>query len=176
MSPATDPLGCNEAREAIHVSLDADLMDAGLQQRLEAHLAGCARCRELASELRAVQGGLRSLPELKLPDEVLQRVWQRTSRSRRTRPWYLAAAAAAVVLTVLGGLWLRNGSESTGPTEAELRRAAREARMVLRLTGQALRRTERVAFDDVLTDEVSRALRRMPIQWGERGGAERSGS
>ncbi len=74
-------LDCAAAREAVHVSLDAELMDAGLRQRLEAHLEGCAACREFASEMRAIQGGLRSLPELKLPDDVLERVWDRTTRA-----------------------------------------------------------------------------------------------
>jgi hypothetical protein len=110
---------------------------------------------------------------------VLERVWDRTTRAggRRARGWrWNLAAAAAVVAIVLSGLWLRNGSAPTGPTDAELARAAREARMVLQLTSHALRRTERAAVQEVLTDEVSRALRRVPISWPERGATPRSGS
>ena len=84
---------CAAAREAVHVSLDAELMDAGLRQPLETHLAECAACREFASEMRMIQGGLRGLPELKLPDEVLERVWDRTTRASRKRPWSLVPLA-----------------------------------------------------------------------------------
>jgi predicted anti-sigma-YlaC factor YlaD len=172
-----DGLDCLEAREAVHVSLDAELTDADLKRRLVDHLARCASCREFDSEVRAVQVGLRSLPESKLPDPVLEEVWNRTTRSRRAHPWYYAAAAAAaVVVMVLGGLWLRNGTEPRELSEPELQRATREARMVLQLTSQALRRTERAAVDDVLNDGVSQALRRMPVQWTGRGAAQRGGS
>jgi len=47
---------------------------------------------------------------------------------------------------------------------------------VLQLTSRALRRTERAAVQKVLTDEVSQALRRVPISWPEPGAAQRSGS
>jgi predicted anti-sigma-YlaC factor YlaD len=179
MSGSNGELGCAGAREAIHVSLDADLMDAGLKRRLEAHVAGCASCRAFASEMRAIQEGLRNLGELRMPDDVLEEVWVRTTRSRRApaRAWRLRlAAAAAVLVVVMAGLWLRNGSAPTEPTDAELAQAAREARMVLQLTSRALRRAERAAVRDVLTDEVSRALRRVPVQWPEHSAARRRGS
>jgi len=171
---------CAGAREAVHATLDTELVEAGLKQRLELHLSGCTACREFAEELRAIQGGLQSLPELELPDEVLQRVWDRTTRARRAHSWArprnFAAAAAAVVVLVLGGLWIQREPVPAGPTEAEMRQAAGEARMVLQLTSRALRKTEVAAFRDVLTDEVSEALRRAPIRWPERSVAERRGS
>jgi len=171
---------CAEAREAVHTTLDTELVEAGLKQCLELHLSGCSACREFAEELRAIQGGLQSLPELELPDEVLQRVWNRTTRARPVRFWArprnFAAAAAAVVVLALGGLWIQREAVPAGPTEAELRQAAVEARMVLQLTSRALRKTEAAAFREVLTDEVSEALRRAPIRWPERSAAERRGS
>jgi len=112
MTGSQDAWGCAEAREVVHLSLDAEIMDAGPKQRLEAHLSCCESCREFTAELRAIQGGLRSLPELKLPDEVLERVWDRTTHARAThrKNWRRnLAAAAAVVVIVLSGLWLRNG-------------------------------------------------------------------
>ena len=173
-------LDCADAREAVHATLDTDLVEAGLRQRLERHLSGCAACREFAEELRVIQGGLQVLPELELPDEVLQRVWDRTTRARPVRFWSrprgFAAAAAAVVVLLLGGLWLQREQGPAGPTEQEMRQAASEARMVLQLTSRALRKTEAAAFRDVLTDEVSGALRRAPIRWPERSAAERRGS
>jgi len=178
VSPSKGDFGCNQAREAVHVSLDAELMDAGLQQCLEQHLASCEACRAFADEMRSVQEELRSLPELKLPDEVLEEVWEHTTRSRPKRAWLrrwnVAAAAAALFLVVLAGVWLRNGSPPAGPTDAELERAAMEARLVLGLTSRALQRSGEAARREVLTNEVSPALRRVPIQWhGQRAGGRR---
>ena len=175
-----DGFDCAEAREAVHTMLDDGLVEAGQKQRLEMHLSGCSVCRDFAEELGAIQGGLQSLPELQLPDEMLQRVWDRTTRAGPARSWVwsrnVAAAAAAVVVLVLGGLWIQREPVPAGPTEAQLRQAAIEARLVLQLTSRALRKTEAAAFRDVLTDEVSEALRRAPIRWPEQSAAERRGS
>lgn len=180
---AREDFACVEAREAVHATLDAEPLDAALKQRLEAHLASCSACREFAEELRAAQRELRALPELELPQAALEEVWERTSRAGRageSAPWgrYLPAAAAAAAVVLFGGLWLLRppAREPAGPTEAELRRAAIEARMVLRIASDALRKSERAAFREVLTDEVSEALRRAPIRWPERSAAERRGS
>ena len=170
---------CGAAREAIHAMLDVDLVDAGPRRSLEAHLFGCSECRELAADLRAVQHGLQRLPEAKLPDEVLEEVWLRTVRAGR-RPWarprFFAAAAAAALVLALGGLWLRDELAPGRPSDQELERAAREARIVLRLTSEALHKTEHAAFGDVLAGEVSDALRSVPIRWPEREDAQRRGS
>ncbi len=163
--------GCAEARRAIQVALDADLMEAGERQHMEAHLAECADCREHDSEMRAIQHALRSLSPLELPDQALQEVWARTTRARQ-RTWgpswrNLAAVAAAALIVAVVGFMQWDGQVSGVPTDEELRRAASDARVVLGLTSRALRRTEQVAFRDVLADEVSGALRRVPIEWPE---------
>ena len=171
---ATD-FGCPEAREAIQVALDADMMEAGKRQLLEAHLTACADCREHEAEMRTIQHALRSLSSPELPDAALQEVWDRTTRAEKRptqRAWgpgwrNLAAAAAAVLIIAVGGV-LQWGERVPGePTDEELRRAADEARVVLGLTSQALRQTEQAAFRDVLADEISGALRRVPIEWPE---------
>jgi len=166
---------CASARRAVHARLDAEPLDDRQRQRLERHLAGCDACRRLADELRAIQGGLRSLPEMQLPDEILERVWNRTTRRSGGRSWFYAAAAAALLLAVLGGMWIeRGGGAEPRMSDAELRRAAVEARLVLGLTSRALRRGGRTA-DRVLTDEISPALRKVPIRWPE-AETQRSGS
>ena len=78
--------------------------------------------------------------------------------------------------SALGGMWLLREPAQDGPTESELQQAAADARMVLQLTSQALRRTEKTVFQDVLTDEISEALRQAPIEWPERSAAQRRGS
>ncbi len=167
--------GCAEARRAIQVALDADLMEAGERRHMEAHLAECADCREHDSEMRAIQHALRSLSPLELPDQALQEVWVRTTRAGQRptqRTWgpswrNLAAVAAAALIVAVVGVMQWDGRVSGVPTDEELRRAASDARVVLGLTSRALRRTEQVAFRDVLADEVSGALRRAPIEWPE---------
>jgi anti-sigma factor RsiW len=176
---ARERFECTQARAAIHATLDADLVDAALRQRLDAHLEHCSECREHAREHRQIQQGLRSLPTLELPDEVLDRVWAETTQAPArpaVRPRFLGLAAAAVLVVALAGTWLLREPVQEGPTEAELRQAAAEARMVLQLTSKALRQTEKTAFQDVLTEEVSEALRRAPIAWPERSAAQRRGS
>lgn len=79
--------------------------------RLEAHLAGCPRCRAVAADLRAIRSLARSLePQVPPPH-----VWPRLSEAARTAarpswfgafllPWRPAASAAmAAVLSM--GLW-----------------------------------------------------------------------
>jgi anti-sigma factor RsiW len=172
---------CAAAREAMHATLDADVVEAGLRERLAAHLADCTACREAEAELRAIQRALRELPVQTFPEAALEEVWQHTVRAGRRRATWgrngrLAAAAAAVVVVVLGGLWLRPDPAPAAPSEAELQQAAREARLVLRLASGALRSTEQVAFEDVLARDVSDALRRVPIRWPGRDDARRRGS
>ncbi len=52
--------------------------------------------------------------------------------------------------------------------EQVARQAAEEARMVLQLTANALKRTEEVAFREVFAEEVSPALQRVGILWPRR--------
>jgi anti-sigma factor RsiW len=168
--------GCDQAREAIHRRLDADLMEATDLDRLQAHLVACESCRELEQELKTIQSGLRGLPTMKLPDEVLERVFQETERapSHPKRPmWALIAAASLVV--ALGGWWAVEQRPS-GPTDAELVRASQEARLVLKMASDALKRTERTAFHDVVAGELGGALRRAPVEWPGTSGGQRRGS
>ncbi len=175
MSKNTTDFGCPEARRAIQVALDADMMEAGERQLLEAHLAECGDCREHEIEMLAIQRTLRSLPSPALPDAALQEVWDRTTRSYQTatrQSWgpgwrNLAAVAAGVLFVAVVGILQWDERVPGEPTDEELRRAADEARVVLGLTAHALRKTKQVAFRDVLAGEVSEALRRIPIEWPE---------
>ena len=164
--------GCERARLALDRRFDGESQPAEELRGLTAHLEACAACRRLEAELAEVRRRLRAMPPQRFPDEALEAVWARTSRpalgaASRTRWLYAAAAAVVAGMAVtaigLGGLWSRPGTP--GPSDAELRRAAAESRLVLQLTAQAMRRTERVAVRDVLGGDVSGALRRVPIDW-----------
>jgi anti-sigma factor RsiW len=165
-------MSCETARDRIHRVLDGELMDAVRREELEEHLESCAECRRAREELGAVQSALRGLPVQPFPDEALQEVWRSTTRSgsaRRVaagRRWldWRPAAAAAVLALALYAAWDAGGAR-TGPTAEEVARAAEETRMVLGLTARALRDAQQVAVKDVLADEVSPALRRVPIRW-----------
>ena len=78
------------------------------------------------------------------------------------------------MITVLGGMWLQQERTEPGMTEAELQQAALEARLVLGLTSRALKRGD-TAVGQVLTGEVSPALKKVPIRWPTKDN-ERSGS
>ena len=159
---------CDEARERIHRVLDGDLMAAEARQGLDAHLAGCPGCRQADAELRVIQNALRSIPAVPLPDPVLAEVRERTvqGRVRRSRLLDWRAAAAAVVLAMaIYGSWSTWGSVvDPGPTEQEVAQATEEVRMVLGLTGRALREAKQTAFNDVLADKVTPALQHIPIR------------
>ena len=161
---------CGEFREWIHQVLDGDLMDEERRVSLDRHLAECESCRTAESELRQIQSTLRSAPSLSLPDEWLDEVFARTSRAPQESParrgWgfdWRAAAAAAVLALALWNFW--PSGQPSGYTQAELERAADEARLALKLTAQALARTERVGIEGVLGGEVSPALKRIPVRF-----------
>lgn len=168
-------VSCETARELIHRLLDGELMDVVRRQELEDHLDSCADCSSAQEELGAVQSALGALPELPLPDAALEEVWQRTTRrgsarrpgpARRWLDWRPAAAAAALALALYAA-WSVDGVR-TEPTPEEVARAVEETRMVLGLTARALRdarQSAATAVREVLADEVSPALRRVPIRW-----------
>lgn len=174
---------CRDARERIHRSLDGDRPDVADRDGLETHLDGCRDCREFLDDLRVIQHGLRGLSGAALPAGVLDDVWQQTSRgvpavagsARRGRGWRRFAAAAVVLLGVFG-VWQLGTDTVIDPSETELKQAAIDARVALRLTANALNRTKTVAVRDVLEAEVSGALRRTPIRWPGATESGRNGS
>jgi predicted anti-sigma-YlaC factor YlaD len=178
------PPECRAARETIHRALDAASMADADRERLDAHLDRCAACRALADDLATLQAAMRGLPQPTFPADALEAVWQQTTKSgdepalrRWGLDWRYAAAAAVLLVSVLTFVEWPGGrtpdpvidapSVSIGPSEAQLRRAAAETRLVLALTADVLNRTGRVVKRDVLEHGVSDALRRLPIRWSE---------
>ena len=168
MSSTTQKFGCTEAMDTFHRVLDGDLMDAVDRTRMDSHLAVCSDCAEKTAQLREMVDQLRGIAESPLPDEALRRVRERTleaspeGRTRRGLDWRFVAAAAMVVFaTWIGANWYPRQPE---PDRVALR-AAQEARLVLRLTANALKRTEQVALKEVFADAISPALRKIGVRF-----------
>lgn len=177
--------GCETFRERINERLDGELAEPQSRE-LDAHLAACDGCREIAEARSMVVTGLRHLPEHCFPEEALEKVFDRTLRSgnsssqagslpvvpnasRRPRRhpallrWTPLVAAAAMGIIIM--LIVPRSTAPDRPTPAEMAKAQREVRVVLSLTAQALSRAQHAASDRVLADEVAPALRRVPIRW-----------
>jgi len=173
-------MSCERARERIHQVLDGDLMAAESRQRLAAHLAGCPGCRQADAELRALQQALRSIPAVPLPGAALDEVRARTTWQRaghdRWRDWRAAAAAVVLALAIYGSGTAVGPAVEPGPTDEEVALATEQARMVLGLTGRALRGATETALNEVLADEVSPALQRIPTRLREATRIERRSS
>ena len=161
-------IDCARARRALDDRMD-DRLDAAREAELQAHLARCAACREHEAGLLLVRSALRSLPEVPLPDEALAEVWARTVESPRLeRPARWAAVAAAVLVAGLSFVLVHDrGPSVPGPSQAEIAKAASDARLVLGLTARAMQRSENAATRQVIAGEVKPALDRIPIRWSD---------
>jgi len=113
---------CVTAREWIN-----DLMDGALgvdrEAELNAHLAGCPDCRELARDFSAIVRAAKSLPSSEPAAAVWQKIAAGVREVRRVAPaeaaeersrlrrfwapagWAYAAAAALLLLAVGGGIY-----------------------------------------------------------------------
>jgi anti-sigma factor RsiW len=64
---------CEEIREALSAVLDGE-SSSEERERVEAHLAICAACREADAELRAAMEGIRGLPRFEPPARIRRKV------------------------------------------------------------------------------------------------------
>ena len=176
-------LDCARALRYVHQRLDGDVLDPESAGWLSRHLSACSDCRQAQEELKQIQQALRELKVTPFPEDAIDQVWDRTTRTDSPRAWtdWRAFAAAAVLALAFFGLWqvgdrTAPGSEvvvaDAGPSDAELARATAEARFVLNLTATALRRSERVAFGEVMDKRITPALQRIPLLMPDR--SERS--
>jgi hypothetical protein len=118
---------CDDSPEAIQELVDGAL-DGARRASLDAHLAGCAACRGLASDLREIRRAARTLEPLATPPSVWPRLTEQLrapqatpSRSAITgwpSNWrHLAAAALVVVVAGVSLiLLLRGGPPAGGPS------------------------------------------------------------
>ena len=141
--------------------------------RMEAHLAGCSRCRALAADFRAIRSTAQSLEALVPPPRVWQHV---AAATRATSPWPsfgrllfawqpVAATAMAMVLSVgLGWIGSRlatvtpaqPGSATNVAWSAPLAAEVHYASAIARL--EALTGTERAALDPAMIDVLDTGM------------------
>jgi mycothiol system anti-sigma-R factor len=104
---------CNEARARLEALLDGEL-DAAVAREVEAHLSGCASCREAYQRLERVRSALRAaVPREPAPAALRARV--RESVRAAAEPARRRAAAAGGVARERGGhgerwTWLALGA------------------------------------------------------------------
>lgn len=146
-------------RALIHRSLDGEALDADERRRLERLL----RSDPEARALHEMQAALRRLPTERFPDTALQQVLRRTSRRRRLHAagW----AAAALLLLAIGLPALRELTVPPTPeySAEEIAEAERQLAQVFGFTSETIGRSTLGETLEVFRDEVSPALRRLPL-------------
>jgi len=128
--------------EELRRSLGSYLLGAlgpGQRREVDAHLAGCAECREELLAYAALPGLLSRLdlaeatggtllpPPSLLPSVLAAVESERAGRSRQLSRWRLTAAALATAAAVVGGLVLVSDPGPTAPAERPLVTAAGSA-------------------------------------------------
>lgn len=85
--------------DALSAYLDDELAPAA-RREAEAHLAGCAECREELDDVAAARTAIRIMPVHAAPRPILDPVPVPAAASRRRAVWALVAAAAAAAAFV----------------------------------------------------------------------------
>jgi len=120
---SADP-ACGRFAALIHDRVDGAL-DAGAQPELDAHLASCAACRGLLSDLDAINRTAADIPDVTPRPEVWNSLAARLAAEAAARPrpfWTGArvalAMAATLVVAVTSSVWLLRAPAPAAPTEA----------------------------------------------------------
>jgi hypothetical protein len=111
-------MNCPECHDLLQQRLDG--RPAADRAALERHLSDCPDCRERHAAARLLERGLRALkrptPPADLGRHIASRVLAERRQSLRFRRLLPLAAAAALLLITLGGyLWLRSWTPLPGP-------------------------------------------------------------
>lgn len=98
-------MSCETTQHDLDSYLDHQL-DPGAAQIVREHLGGCERCRTRLAERQALARTIRSGPFYTAPAHLRARVAAATTRSTSMRRVLTWAAAAALVVSIGGGLTL----------------------------------------------------------------------
>ena len=137
---SADP-ACGRFAALIHDRVDGAL-DAGAQPELDAHLASCAACRGLLSDLDVIKRTAADIPDLTPRPEVWTSLSARLAAEAAARPqpfWTGArvalAMAATLVVAVTSSVWLLRAPAPAAPTEAPATSPAGAATEVIQSGG-----------------------------------------
>ena len=102
-------MNCEDYQAALNDSVDGTI-DASTATALEAHLAGCAPCRAMAEDFRAIRAAAMTLERHLPPPRTWHRIADAVEADRRSRgfAWlsWRPLAAAAAILVMLSATWL----------------------------------------------------------------------
>lgn len=116
-------MDCRRAEELLSDHLE-DTLHAVLRREVDAHLAGCDRCRALSEALGFVRDALRAFPDVDAPVGLADRAGAAALATRRAPivrpalvvPHWVSTAAAGFALIALGSLLMILGPDA--PTRA----------------------------------------------------------
>jgi hypothetical protein len=105
-------MNCDQHRDSLSEYVDGTLQasedpaDAARLDALEAHLAGCERCRALVEDLHTIRDAATRLEAHVPPPQLWGRIAAAVEGETRRRIWsWQPLAAAATLVLVLGGSW-----------------------------------------------------------------------
>ena len=130
-----------------------DVLPASERAVVEAHLATCGECRELAAGLRSVVAAVSTLKPVEPPRAAWSRIEQtirRESRGTRAPRWpWLAAAAVLVLATFAGlklaGVWQQRPAETAQEPAADAQDVEAELMQAEQHYQNAIAGLERIA-------------------------------
>lgn len=100
-----DNLTCEQCAELLSARLD-DMISQEEGKALEAHLAQCPECRQLARDLEQLHNTFTEIQvEAQIPAGLVQRVMARIARARRCRPVFRTLAGLAACMVICVGLY-----------------------------------------------------------------------
>lgn len=77
---------CAECQRELSACLDGEVTGA-VRAQMEAHVAGCADCRQRLTDLRQIAAGVKALPQLPAPPQFMAEVRRKIWANER-RPWF----------------------------------------------------------------------------------------
>ncbi len=162
---------CGEVHPILE-EYQAGELDAGMQARIEAHLAMCSHCQHEMNIALEIGDVLRALPKSQPPPEVFEHIAAYVrSHPKRTRPgwldwmkrtfaaWYrrplpIGVAAICLVCLVLFGAYRQHQQA------VQLEKATRELNEAFIIVRYAMHRTEIALSESLPVNQVMEAPRR----------------
>jgi anti-sigma factor RsiW len=155
MSPTVEDMLCDRVLDRMEAFIDDDVT-ADESAAIKRHLDHCDACAEELEHALETLAALRALPELDVPDRVIEDAraairrqgpaGNNNQRANMRRRWL--AAAAAIVIGIIGTTAVVR--DRTEPTDPEALRAAAEVQFALATIGEISERANRMVQTKVI--------------------------